>query len=150
MISKAVIADVPGILKLVNDHAREGKLLPRSFNYVYQNIRDFAVIEDHGKIVGCGSLHVLWSDLTEIRSVAVDADYLKEGCGQDLVRFLLEESCQLGIKHVFVLTNDQDFFRRMGFATVEKDDLPRKIWVECADCVKFAECDEVAMDIKVE
>lgn len=150
MIRKAVIADVPHILKLVNDHAREGRLLPRSFNYVYQNIRDFAVIEEDGKIVGCGSLHVLWSDLTEIRSVVVGSDHLERDCGKDLIDFLLDESCQLGIKHVYVLTNDQDLFRRMGFTLVEKDDLPRKIWVECADCVRFAECDEVAMDIKVE
>ena len=150
MIRKAVISDVPRIQKLLNSYADQGKLLPRSLNQVYEGLRDFAVYEEDGDMVGCGALHVLWSDLGEIRSLAVDEASKGQGYGRDLVDFLLEEARQLGVPRVFTLTFAQDFFSKMGFSVLDKNDLPRKIWAECVDCIHFPDCQEVALDISLE
>ena len=150
MIRKAVIADVPRIQELLNSYASQGKLLPRSLNQVFESLREFAVCEEEGAVVGCGAFHVLWSDLGEVRSLAVDEAYKGKGYGRELVDFLLEEARQLGIPRAFTLTFAQDFFEKMGFTVLDKNELPRKIWAECVDCIHFPDCQEVALDICLE
>ncbi len=150
MIRKAVISDVPRMQELLNSYARQGKLLPRSLNQIYEGLRDFAVYEEDGAVVGCGALHVLWSDLAEIRSLAVDEACKGRGYGRDLVGFLLEEARQLGVPRVFTLTFAKNFFRKMGFSVLDKNELPRKIWAVCVDCIHFPDCQEVALDIYLE
>ena len=120
-------------------------MLPKSLNQVYQNVRDFLVAEVAEGIVACGALHVLWDNLGEIRSLAVREDYCRRGIGGAIVRAHLEGARQLGLPRVFALTYKPEFFTRLGFAVVDRDSLPRKIWVDCIDCVKFPQCDEVAV-----
>ena len=37
------------------------------------------------------------------------------------------------------------FFERLGFTKVDKSVLPHKIWTDCLKCVKFPDCDEIAV-----
>ncbi len=145
-IRKATTADIPVIHKLINDYAGEGLMLRRPLMWLYEAIRDFVVAEaEGGEVVGTGSLHVMWSDLAEVRSLAVAPVAKGQGVGAAIVEYLLHEAEDLGLKRVFALTYQQGFFERCGFHVVAKASLPQKVWKECIYCDKFNSCDEIAM-----
>ncbi|RME69123.1 MAG: N-acetyltransferase [Nitrospirae bacterium] len=144
-IRKATVRDVPEVQKLINQFAKKEEMLPRSLNELYEGLRDIFVCEKDGKIVGTCSLHIIWEDLAEVRSLAVKKESQREGVGTKLVKKALKEAKALGIKRVFVLTYTPEFFKRLGFKEIDKSTLPQKIWGECLKCHKFPECDEVAL-----
>ena len=144
-IEKAKIADVPQIHKLVNSFSEKGLMLARPLSEIYEAMRDFFVIREDSKVVACAALHVSWSDLAEIRSVAVAEDKQKTGLGGKLVAACLKEAEELGIKTVFCFTYRPEFFRRYKFVDIDKMELPRKVWTDCFRCPKFPNCDETAM-----
>ena len=144
-IRKAIVKDGPSIAEIVNYHAQKGIMLQRPISKIYDNLRDYYVIEYNGEIVGCGSLHVTWSDLAEIRSVAMKDAFNGKGYGSKLVEKLIEEANNLEIEKVFVLTYQDKFFEKMGFTEIDKSELPHKIWSECVNCVHFPDCNEIAM-----
>jgi len=145
LIRKAKIAEAKTIQKLINSFAKEGKLLPRSLSEIYDNLRDFFVFEEDGRILGVCALHICWEDLAEIRSLAVQEDAWRKGVGRQLVEACLKEAKELGVKKVFLLTYIPSFFRKLGFSEVDKATLPHKIWGDCLRCPKFPYCDEVAL-----
>lgn len=120
-------------------------MIPRSINELCENIRDFIVSEDNGKVHGLCALHVLWEDLAEIRSLAVKKEYQWKGIGRKLVKRCLIEAKALGIQRIFVLTYHPDFFKKLDFVDIYKSSLPQKIWGDCVRCPKFPECDEHAL-----
>ena|SRR5450756_48219 len=142
---KARIADVPLMQRLINDHAEAGKMLPRPLSELYENLRDFWVLEQDGKVVGCCSLHINWDDLAEIRSLAVAEQHQGKGAGRALVQACISDAREMGLNRVFALTREPEFFNRLGFQVTGVSELPRKVWGECIRCPKFPECDEVAM-----
>jgi amino-acid N-acetyltransferase len=148
-IRKAKIADLKQIHKLIKDFARKELMLPRSLNELYETLRDFVIYEDNGNICGVCALHIMWEDLAEIRSLAVDNKYQKRGIGRNLVKHCLKEAKMLGVKRVFALTYHTEFFKKMGFEDIDKASLPQKIWGDCLRCPKFPECDEYAVIINL-
>ncbi|MBI4284387.1 MAG: N-acetyltransferase [Chloroflexi bacterium] len=149
-VEKAKIKDVPQMHKLVNIFAERGEMLARSLSEIYENIRDYFVIRDGEQVIACAALHVSWSDLAEIKSVAVAEDSQGQGIGAQLVKACLDEARELGIPTVFCLTYKPAFFGKCGFAQVEKSELPHKVWGECYRCPKFPNCDEVAFVCRLE
>ena len=140
-----MVSDIPVIGRIINKQAETGAMLQRPLSMLYENVRDYSVIEHNGELIGCGALHVLWLDLAEICAVAVVEDFRRRGYGRALVETLFEEAALLKIERIFVLTYQVDFFRRLGFTEIEKSELPHKIWKDCLNCVHFPDCDEVAM-----
>jgi amino-acid N-acetyltransferase len=135
---------------LINGFADKGLMLAKSRRQLYQNIRDFWVAEVAGQqdppiLAGCGALHIIWGDLGEIRSLAVDERFQSAGVGRRLGEALLREAGMLKLPRVFALTYQQAYFERLGFHRVEKTTMPHKVWGECMDCPKFPNCDELAM-----
>jgi amino-acid N-acetyltransferase len=149
MIRKATLNDVKAIQSLINQYAETGQMLPRTLNELYEHLRDFHLYEDNGSLAGVCALHVSWEGLAEIRSLAVRSDRVKRGIGAELVRKCLAEANELNVKRVFVLTYQAEFFRKLGFADVDKKELPHKIWTDCLNCVKFPNCDESALVINI-
>lgn len=145
MLRKATIKDIKQIQELINYFARQDVMLPRSLNELYENVRDFWVSEDKGKIVGCAAMHISWDDLAEIKSLAVAKKYQGKGVGKELVDACLEEAATLGSNKVFVLTYRPDYFKKFGFKRIKNSDLPHKIWAECINCCKFPNCQEIAL-----
>ena len=145
MIREARLRDVKEIQRLVKLYSNRGEMLPRSLSELYDNIRDFVVFTQNRKVVGICALHICWEDLAEIRSLAVEEGIRGRGIGGKLVKACLEESRRLGVKRVFALTYQSDFFERLGFKKVDKSVLPHKIWTDCLKCVKFPDCDEIAV-----
>ena len=147
MIRKAKITDVKAIQSLVNQYADTGQMLPRTLNELYEHLRDFHVYEEQEALVGVCALHVSWEGLAEVRSLAVRQDMTKRGIGAQLVQQCLREAAELQVSRVFVLTYQDGFFRKLGFQEVDKKELPHKIWTDCLNCVKFPNCDEIALEI---
>ncbi len=145
MLRKAKVKDIKHIQALVNYFAKKELMLPKSLNELYENIRDYWVIEEGHKITACAALHVSWDDLAEIKSVAVAQNKHNMGIGSTLVNACLAEAKELGIRKLFVLTYQPDFFRKFGFKRVKHADLPHKIWAECINCCKFPDCREIAL-----
>lgn len=145
MIRKANVTDVKKIQKLINYYAKRDKMLPRSLNELYENIRDFVVYTEGNNIYGCSALHIDWEDLGEIKSLAVEKSKAGKGIGGKLLARCLEEAKGLKIKKIFALTYIPEFFENFGFRVIDKGELPHKIWSECIKCVYFPGCEEVAM-----
>ena len=146
MIRKAKIHEVPEIWRMLHDFA-EQDVLPRSMGDLYSQVREYFIYrEDHGPIIGIAALHIFWEDLGEIRSVAVLPEFQKNGIGTRLVKKCIKEAYSIGLKQVFALTTRPNFFKRLGFMEVSKENLPPHIWSECINCLKYPDkCNEIPM-----
>jgi amino-acid N-acetyltransferase len=144
-IKQASLEDVPGIAELVDRFARNGEILPRRIEDIYQTVREWVVAKEDGQIVGCGSLVVLWADMAEIRSMVVVPEVQGKGVGRRMMAVLLVQAAQMELPQVIALTRKPGFFVKLGFHTVARESLPRKMWKDCVYCTKFVGCDEVAM-----
>ena len=150
-IRMATVDDVHGMSALINQYASANVMLARGPQYLYQHIQDYMVItapsleDDSEIVVACGALHVLWSDLAEIRSIAVHRSCQGMGLGKKLVEALIERCRVLRIPRVFVFTLVEDFFAGCAFEKFSREELPPVVWVECSKCPKFYRCDEVCM-----
>lgn len=150
IIRRARLTDVPQMMHLLNDYARQMEILVRAENEVYQTIREWVVVVDEdGKIAGMGALSILWGDLAEVRSLVVDPARHSRGIGRQIVTLLLEDARQLNIPLVFALTRKPGFFLKLGFELTQKEHLPRKVMKDCVFCPKFQSCDEVAVQMKI-
>ena len=149
MIRKATIEDIKDMQELINFYAKQDKMLPRSLNELYENIRDFLVYEEDGRIIGCCALHIAWENLAEVKSLAVEESKQKKGIWVILVQQALEDAKKLKVKRVFALTYAPSFFEKLGFKKIGHAELPHKIWSECIKCIKFPDCEEIALTLDI-
>jgi amino-acid N-acetyltransferase len=123
--------DVEAMLQLIAHWARRGAMLPKSRDVLYTEIRDFYLLETQdGGIAGTVGLHVLWSDLAEVRSLAIHPDFQGQGLGKRLVLGVETEARDLGILRLFAWTLEPQFFERCGYAQVGLEMLPPKVYKE--------------------
>ena len=107
--------DVPAVRALVDRYAPDRRLLSKATVTLYEDVQEFLVAEGDGRVLGCGALHVLWADLAEVRTVAVDPAVQGRGVGSRLLGGLLQRAADLGVERVFCLTFETAFFARHGF-----------------------------------
>lgn len=144
-VRNAQISDVEAINSLINSHAERDRMLFRSMTDIYENLQAFMVAEIDGRVVGCCTLEIVWSDLAEIKSLAVGEGQKEMGIGKMLVCAAEEQAIRLGVERVFALTLEPEFFGKLGFETIEREQLPMKVWSDCAKCPKQRNCDEAAV-----
>ena len=125
-IRKAKINDLKQVHVLINDFAKREQMIPRSLNELYETLRDFVICEENGSVCGVCALHIMWEDLAEIRSLAVDKRFQKLGIGKDLVKQCLKEAKSLGLKRIFALTYHPEFFKKLGFEISTKQAFPKR------------------------
>lgn len=129
VVRRARTSDVPDIKRLVDTYA--GRiLLEKNLVTLYEAVQEFWVAELDGEVVGCGALHVLWSDLGEVRTVAVDPRVKGRGIGHTVVDRLLEVARELQLKRLFVLTFETEFFNRHGFTEIEGTPVTAEVYEE--------------------
>ena len=132
MVRRARTSDVPAIKHLVDTYA--GKiLLEKNLVTLYESVQEFWVAESPetpGRVIGCGALHVLWSDLGEIRTVAVEPALTGSGVGHAIVTRLLDVARELELQRVFVLTFETEFFSRHGFTEIEGTPVTAEVFEE--------------------
>ncbi|OBB63736.1 N-acetylglutamate synthase [Mycobacterium sp. 852002-30065_SCH5024008] len=129
VVRRARTSDVPAIKQLVDTYA--GKiLLEKNLVTLYEAVQEFWVAECGDDVVGCGALHVMWSDLGEIRTVAVDPAMTGHGIGHAIVDRLLEVARELQLKRLFVLTFETEFFGKHGFTEIEGTPVTAEVFEE--------------------
>ncbi|MCC9144168.1 MULTISPECIES: amino-acid N-acetyltransferase [unclassified Arthrobacter] len=118
-IRRARTSDVPAIRALVAPLADERVLVAKEAVAYYEALQEFRVAEDgDGRVVGCGALHVMWEDLAEVRTLAADPALRGCGIGHRLLEQLLADAVDIGVKRVFCLTFEVEFFQRHGFVVM--------------------------------
>src|SRR5665647_691278 len=116
---KAKFTDVEPIHALITYYADKGLMLARPRTLLYESLREFTVAVEQDKVIGVGSLHIIWEDLAEIRALAVAPDYASIGVGRGLVKNFISEARDLAIPRVFALTYQDGFFEKCGFTVVD-------------------------------
>lgn len=151
MIRKATIKDVKAIHSLLQYYGDKGVLLSRPLSELYDHVRDFSVNVNRkdSRVIGCCALQFCWEDLAEIRSLAVHPDHVGENIGSQLAESVISEAKTFNTKKLFTLTYRPEFFLKFGFHEIDRSQLPLKIWTDCIICVKFPDCDEIAMMKKI-
>jgi amino-acid N-acetyltransferase len=144
-IRKASLTDIHALLDLINAYAAKGIMLPRTEFEMAENIRDFVVGFDQGRLVGCGALHFYTASSGEVRSLAVDPAVKTKGIGRAIVESLEKEAREQELSSIFAFTYVPGFFGKLGFEEVDRGELPLKAWKDCLRCPKFQACDEIAV-----
>ncbi|XVQ85573.1 amino-acid N-acetyltransferase [Microbispora siamensis] len=130
-VRRARTPDVRAIRRLVDAYSGVGpRLLKKSTVTLYEDVQEFWVAETGGQVVGCGALHVLWEDLAEIRTVAVDPAARGGGVGHRIVAALIETARDLGVRRVFCLTFAVEFFARHGFTPIQGTPVSQEVYAE--------------------
>jgi amino-acid N-acetyltransferase len=147
---KATLDDISKMQELVKEEVLNGIILPRSNDEVATNIRSYTLAVRDDEIVGLSALHIHSLELAEIRSIVVDKNLRGKGIGKKIVEMLLNEGRNLGIKQVFTLTYQKEFFLKSSFKEIPKESLPTsKIWADCIKCKHFPICDEISLIIDI-
>lgn len=130
VVRRARTADVPGIRALVDMYRADRRLLSKATVTLYEDIQEFwvATADPGGPVIGCGALHVMWEDLGEVRTLAVDPRWRGHKAGARIVTELLEQARRLGLRRVFVLTFEREFFARFGFAEIDGAPVPPAVY----------------------
>jgi amino-acid N-acetyltransferase len=131
-VRTARTSDVRAIRRLVDANVTSGRLLDKATVTLYEDIQEFLVAErvGDGQVIGCGALHVMWEDLGEIRTIAVDETCQGEGVGHMIVQALLARARELGVRRVFVLTFAVKFFGRLGFEEISGEAASPEVYAE--------------------
>jgi amino-acid N-acetyltransferase len=148
-IRKAELRDVPALFKLISRYAAQQVLLPRPLTNLYEDIWEFTVAEEDGRLLGCGALKFYSQELAEIRSLCVDEQLKSKGVGRKLTEALLDEAERYGLKTVFALTVVPTFFEKLGFQAVPRERFPAKVYDDCLGCPKHSCCDEIAVSYEL-
>jgi amino-acid N-acetyltransferase len=129
-VRRARTSDVPHIRRLVDLYASQRILLSKETVTLYEDVQEFWVALDGDEVVGCGALHVLWSDLAEIRTLATDPSRRGQGVGGVVLRHLLDVAREVGVTRVFCLTFETAFFGVHGFVEIDGTPVAPDVYAE--------------------
>jgi amino-acid N-acetyltransferase len=129
VIRRARTADVRAIRRLIDTYSPDRRLLSKATVTLYEDLQEFRVAATaDDDVVGCGALHVMWDDLAEIRTVAVDPGWRGQKIGHRIVAELLDTARDLGVRRVFVLTFETRFFSSFGFTEIDGAPVPPAVY----------------------
>jgi amino-acid N-acetyltransferase len=118
-VRSARTSDVKGIRKLIDLYAPQRRILSKETVTLYESVQEFVVAVDVDEVVGCGALHVLWEDVAEVRTVAVSEELRGKGVGHQILELLVDRARNVGVKKIFCLTFETEFFGRHGFNEIQ-------------------------------
>ena len=118
MIRSARTSDIKSIRRIIDLYTLQRRLLAKETVTLYEDVQEFVVAEVNGEVVGCGALHVLWEDLGEVRTVAVLEEYRKQKLGHEILEAIIQRARELGLKRLFCLTFETEFFGSHGFKEI--------------------------------
>ncbi|GHS86934.1 acetyltransferase [Campylobacterota bacterium] len=149
-LSKPKLSDITEMQNLVKPFIEEGIILPRSDEEVANAIRSYTIARENGAIVGFSSLFIYTQKLAEVRSLVVAKNSQKKGIGSEIVQTLILEARDLGLAQLLTLTYHANFFERLGFKSVPKEDVwHHKVWEDCVRCRHFPVCNETALILTI-
>ena len=129
-IRPAHTRDIKGIRQLIDSYSPQGRLLTKETVTLYESVQEFTVAIEGDDVVGCGALHVLWEDLAEVLTVAVNAKLRGQGVGHQILESIISRAEEIGVKRLFCLTFETEFFGRHGFQVIEGTPVAPEIYAE--------------------
>ncbi|MFI6350788.1 amino-acid N-acetyltransferase [Streptomyces sp. NPDC050560] len=131
-VRRARTSDVPELRTLLDAYVDKAILLDKATVTLYEDIQEFWVAErdDNAQVVGCGALHVMWEDLAEVRTLAVNPVVRGSGVGHQLLQKLLGTARWIGVRRVFCLTFEVDFFAKHGFVEIGETPVDTDVFSE--------------------
>jgi len=129
-VRRARTADVRAVADLVERYAADRILLAKERVTLYEDVQEFRIAEVEGAVVGCGALHVMWEDLAEVRTLAVDPAFRGAGVGSAVLHSLMEQARELGVRRLFCLTFEVDFFARHGFVSLDGTPVSPEVYAQ--------------------
>ncbi|WP_406014420.1 amino-acid N-acetyltransferase [Streptomyces sp. NBC_00984] len=131
-VRRARTSDVASVRRLLDGYVREGILLDKATVTLYEDIQEFWIAErdEDARVIGCGALHVMWEDLAEVRTLAVDHSIRGAGVGHQVLDKLLQTARWLGVRRVFCLTFEVDFFAKHGFVEIGETPVDGDVYSE--------------------
>ena len=129
-VRPARTSDVKAIRELVDSYAAPGQMLSKETVTLYESVQEFLVAEKDGVVVGCGALHVLWEDLAEVRTVAVVERLRGTGVGHQILQAIEDRARGIGVKRIFCLTFETQFFGRHGFEEIQGTPVDADVYAE--------------------
>jgi amino-acid N-acetyltransferase len=130
LIRPAMTSDIKAIRKLIDEYSAGRRLLQKETVTLYESVQEFSVAELDGNVVGCGALHVLWEDLAEVRTMAVDESMRGKGVGHQILEEIIKRANAIGVKRIFCLTFETAFFGRHGFVEIEGTPVDHAVYQE--------------------
>lgn len=130
VVRPARTADVRQMADLIDRYARDRILLGKELVTLYEDVQEFQVAEVGSTVVGCGALHVLWEDLAEVRTLAVDGSLRGRGVGHRVLEGLVRQAREVGVSRLFCLTFEVAFFGRHGFEVIEGTPVSPEVYAE--------------------
>lgn len=127
-VRHAKTQDIAFIRRMVDSYTLDGRLLAKAWVNLYEDVQEFLVAEQADRVIGCGALHVMWEDLAEVRTLAVDPAHQRAGVGSAVLLALLERARALGVHRVFCLTFETEFFGRHGFQEIEGTPIEHEVF----------------------
>ncbi|KRV48919.1 N-acetylglutamate synthase [Wenjunlia vitaminophila] len=123
---------MPAVRRLVDRYSAEHILLDKPTVTLYEDVQEFWVAErdEDGEVIGCGALHVMWQDLAEVRTLAVDRTYRGQRVGHRLLEKLLQTARWLGVRRIFCLTFEVEFFSKHGFVEIGETPVDGDVYSE--------------------
>ena len=118
-IRPARTSDIKAIRAIIDTYSLQRRLLSKETVMLYESVQEFFVAEKDGAIIGCGALHVLWEDLGEVRTVAVNEEFRGQKIGHQILTAIIERAKSLGLKRLFCLTFETEFFGKHGFSEIQ-------------------------------
>lgn len=119
VVRAAKTSDVKGIRKLIDTYAPQKRILSKETVTLYESVQEFVVAVEGENVVGCGAMHVLWEDVAEVRTVAVTEELRGKGIGHKILEQLIDRAREVGVKKIFCLTFETEFFGRHGFEEIQ-------------------------------
>jgi len=119
VIRPARTSDIKAIRKIIDTYSLQRRLLSKETVMLYEDVQEFFVAEKDGAIIGCGALHVLWEDLGEVRTVAVNEEFRGQKIGHQILSAIMDRAQSLGLKRLFCLTFETGFFGKHGFTEIQ-------------------------------
>jgi amino-acid N-acetyltransferase len=145
-IVKPILKDISKIQNLLTPFVIEGIILKRDDDEVATNIRSYIAIQKDNKFIAIGALHIYSKELGEIRSLAVDKNYQRQGLGKKIVKELEKEAKKVGLTKLLTLTYQKEFFESLDFKEIPKEKVPsQKVWSDCIKCPHFPNCNEISL-----
>jgi len=130
IIRPARTSDIKAIRQIIDTYVAGRRLLAKETVTLYETVQEFTVAEYEGEVVGCGALHVLWEDLAEVRTVAVLEKMRGKGVGNAIIANITERAYAIGVKRIFCLTFETDFFGRNGFEIIEGTPVDHDVYAQ--------------------
>ena len=130
-IRPATTADVVAIQRLIEPLVHRRILLGKELVMLYESVQEFVVAESaDGNVVGCGALHVFWEDLGEVRTLCVEEGWQHHGVGRQIVAHLEDRARALGLRKLFCLTFEVEFFTAQGYSLVSDTIVDPEVYTE--------------------